>query len=69
MNEQNQKNSNFVSLELIKQNLKERHDAEFIRTKHFCLSCTFNAIGLDVVVGITHPFVYIRLLNLELRFY
>jgi hypothetical protein len=69
MNEQNQKNSNFVSLELIKQNLKERHDAEFIRTKHFCLSCTFNAIGLDLIVGITHPFVYIRLFNLELRFY
>jgi len=51
------------------QELKERHDTEIIRTKHFCLSCTFNAIGLDLVVGISHPFVYIRLLNLELRFY
>lgn len=65
----NQKNSIFVSKELIKENLKERHDAEFIRTRHFCLSCTFNAIGLDFVVGIAHPFIYIRLLNLELRFY
>lgn len=52
-----------------KQELKETHQAEFIRTKHFCLSCTFNAIGLDLIVGITHPFVYIRLFNLELRFY
>lgn len=52
-----------------KQELKEYKQTEFIRTDHFCLSCTFRAIGLDLIIGIANPLLYIRLLFFEIRFF
>lgn len=52
-----------------KQELKEYKQTEFIRTDHFCLSCTFRAIGLDLIIGIANPLLYIRFLFFEVRFF
>ena len=49
--------------------LKEYKRTEFVRTRHFCFSADFVSIGLCVVIGIVHPLLYIRLLNLELRLF